>query len=598
MIQNLPIRLAASAAEPGFSVLVRNAAANAVSTTKEFCVATGLNKALICAGDPEQLCALAKLTGSDPTHLQSNSPRQLDRKTSVINGNKVLTRSLRKTDLSICPQCWLEQLKTRGSKSYQLSMDSAWLPRSVRTCISHDVRLIELPYKDYTTCYDHPVRCKLRYGWIGGLPSMLERQRPRDFEIAVLDQILHRQRICPWLGNIQVDVFERWCLGLGLFLETGSGRLNDFDERAQFQMIDAGYDVMKSGRNALHVAVDAALGKHGVRLGKTWLYNWAIPSHSPPERSVFRSQMKDMCDAQGDHCLYTVASAPPVSRTVDLQLRKLSRLTGRSVWWIRSVLTTDGYLPSSGIPAQRHVNSQFYFWRTHILCLHNSLNTKTAASRLGLGVKGFCSLVHDGILSPIKSQVYVKPRFDTADLDTLMARVQRHVHPNPACRSAEFAPIPKACFEVSCATSTVINLLMDGHLKSAAWTQHGKGLAGIVIDPVELKSKLASFSKTGLTIEDLRDRLGLQYTQVKKLIARDLLPAFTGRKSSSGRRAVLVDPSDLAAFLDDFQTVRTAAVRLGISENAVRAGISNGSIVRAPEGGGLPIYRTAVILTI
>lgn len=430
------------------------------------------------------------------------------------------------------------------------------------------------------------------------LSSMLERQRPRKFEIAVLHQIQQREPICPWLGNIQVDVFERWCLGLGLFLETGSGRLNDFDEHAQLQMIDAGYDVMKSGRNAPHVAVDATLGKHGVRLGKTWLYNWAIPSHSPPERSVFRSQMKDMCDAQGDYCLYTVASAPPVSRTVDLQLRKLSRLTGRSVSWTRNVLMTDGYLPSSGIPAQRHVNSQFYFWRTHILRLHNSLKTKTAASRLGLGVKGFGSLIKDGILSPIKSRVYVKPRFDTADLNTLMARIQRHVHSNPACHSAEFASIPKACFEVSCATSTVINLLMDGHLKSAIWTEQDKGLAGIVIDPVELKSKLASFSKTGLTVEDLRDRLGLQYTQVKKLIARDLLPAFTGRKSSSGRRAVLVDPSDLAAFLDDFQTARTAAARLGISENAVRAGISNGSIVRAPEGGGLSIYRTAVIFTI
>lgn len=43
------------------------------------------------------------LSSSDPAHLQRNSPRQLDRKTSVINGNRVLTRSLRKADLSICP---------------------------------------------------------------------------------------------------------------------------------------------------------------------------------------------------------------------------------------------------------------------------------------------------------------------------------------------------------------------------------------------------------------------------------------------------------------------------------------------------------------
>ena len=88
----------------------------------------------------------------------------------------------------------------------------------------------------------------------------------------------------------------------------------------------------------------------------------------------------------------------------------------------------------------------------------------------------------------------------------------------------------------------------------------------------------------------------LIYTQVKKLITRDLLPAFIGRKTGSGRRALLVDPADLTVFLEQYQTIRTTACQLDISENAARARITRSSLVRAAEGDGLPIYRTVEIL--
>ncbi|MEO0917631.1 MAG: TniQ family protein [Pseudomonadota bacterium] len=598
MIQNLPIRLAASAAEPGFSLLVRNAAANAANTTKEFCATTGLNKALVCAGDTDQLNALAALTGSDANELHLNSLQQVDRKTSMINGSKMLTRSLRKADLAVCPQCWLEQLEAGRSKSYHLSMNSAWLPRPVRTCLRHRVKLVELPYKDYTTCYDHPVRSKLQYGWLNNLTSMIEQQNPSAFEVALLKQVFQHEALCPWLDDAQVDVFERWSLGLGFFIERGAGRVADLDQRSQRQMIDIGYRITTAGKTALHVAVDQALGKHGIRLGKTWLYTWAFQNLAAKERLPFRRLMKEMCDAQGDHCLLTVAPNPPTSRIVDLHIRKLARHTGRSASWVRHALITDGHLQEKGLPEQRNISNRFGPWRSHIVSLHHSLSKKGAAEHLGLGIAGFENLVKDGVLHPVKSQVFAKPKFNRADLDALMAAIQKNLPKKAAMPDAHAMSISTACFATSCATSTIINLLIDGHLKSAISLGRKQGLADIVIDPVELRSKLASFSKEGLSIEEMRERLGLQYKQVKRLIARGLLPGFAGRKTNSNRKALLVDPADLTAFLEDFQTIRTAASRLGISENAVRARISGGGVARAVEGEGMPIYRTAGILAL
>lgn len=255
-------------------------------------------------------------------------------------------------------------------------------------------------------------------------------------------------------------------------------------------------------------------------------------------------------------------------------------------------------LPQCGVPEQRYINNRFEQWRTHIVSLHKGLPKKAAAKQLGLGCVGFDNLVKDGVLRPIKSRIFAKPRFDPVTLAALMAPIERHLRPNGEKSSANVTSISKACFATSCATSTVINLLINGHLKSAISSEQNQGFAGILIDPVELKSKLASFSKTGLSIEGLRDTLGLQYRQVKHLIARGLLPAFTDRKTCSSRRAMLVDPSDLTSFLCEYQTIRTAASRLGISENVLRIRVSSGSIVRAPEGGGMLIYRTAKILTI
>lgn len=91
---------------------------------------------------------------------------------------------------------------------------------------------------------------------------------------------------------------------------------------------------------------------------------------------------------------------------------------------------------------------------------------------------------------------------------------------------------------------------------------------------------------------DLRARLGLQYSEIKKLTLFKLLPCYTGRNIDSSRPALIVDPADLATFLDRFQTIRTAAVRLGLGEQIVRSKILKSGIPRAPEGEGLPIYRT------
>jgi hypothetical protein len=182
MITQLPISLTAMAGEPGFSLLARLANANTGRSTHDFCVSTGLSKSAICSGETNELEELARLTGSDPTELRKNSPRVIDRKFTILSGCKFQSRSIRKQGMVVCPLCWTEQIKSGADNPYSIAMRREWLPRPISTCSLHDVRLIELPYWDYTTTYDHLRRSKLDRNWELNLIDRTQEQNPSTFE--------------------------------------------------------------------------------------------------------------------------------------------------------------------------------------------------------------------------------------------------------------------------------------------------------------------------------------------------------------------------------------------------------------------------------
>ena len=102
----------------------------------------------------------------------------------------------------------------------ELAIRANWLPRMLSSCTRHSVALLSLPYIDYTTCYDPPARCRADPNWLYRLEDMIVETRPSRFEKAVLGQ-LNGQSACHWLPDLQIDVLQRWCLGLGAMTQLG-----------------------------------------------------------------------------------------------------------------------------------------------------------------------------------------------------------------------------------------------------------------------------------------------------------------------------------------------------------------------------------------
>lgn len=299
----LPVALAAKEGEPAFSTLSRNASANASRSTAEFCTAMGLGKAAVCAGDPQQLKALAALTGSSGADMILNSPHKISEKYTELHGHRFLSRSIRKHDLAICPICWREDLSLADGHLDGCAIRWEWLPRFMSCCSRHKIALIELPYADYTTCYDHVLRAELAEGWLHSLEERVQQQALSVFESVALEQLEQKTQMVDWLPDIQIDTLERWCLGLGAFIAEGTLRPDATPLATRRELIDLGFSVTRAGHGKLLGEVDQALGRHATRLSKTWFHGWALQASMQDERRAFRGIMLGLIKDQGDYCL-------------------------------------------------------------------------------------------------------------------------------------------------------------------------------------------------------------------------------------------------------------------------------------------------------
>lgn len=596
MISVLPLKKSALADEPGFSVLARNTAINASRTTQEFCTVTGLSKSGLCAGEGDQLNRLASLTGSDATLLARNSPLQRARKISVLNSQKFLTRSLRKKDLAICPHCWLV---TGTHERSELRIRRNWLPRSLQTCALHQVALVSLPYADYSSCYDHVMRAELDRYWLDRLPELVESRRQSPFEHAALAQMETGDPMCSWIGDIQIDVLERWCLGLGQFIKNGVGHPEKLDTSRQRNLIRVGFAVTEQGISATFEAVDKALCKHRLRLSKTWLHNWALLSVNPPERQFFRELMKQLCADQGQFCLASISTNTSTERFVDAKILDIAQATNRHHSWVRMTLARDGLLPSNGKP--KYVNLEPYLSKKcmgHIVDLVNSLDASKSARRLNIGIKGFEALVNDKLIQPISSRTHKKWRFRPEDIDAFSSKVSDQLSGIESPDDDAACSIHRACFAYQCTTPQILRLLITGQLLSSYLAEGCAGIVGIRILRSELLEKLSIFESDHITASELTERLGLTSAELRQLHVLNLLPIYPPLKGKEPRAQNSVSVMILDQFLDRFQTLRSAVNILGVSKNELEKRARLSKICPAPEADGLSVYLADDLLNL
>lgn len=454
----------------------------------------------------------------------------------------------------------------------------------------HNVALIPLPYADYTSCYDHIMRARFERGWLDRLPQSVQPMRQSPLEHAAICQIETGTPMCHWIGGVQIDVMERWCLGLGQFVKRGCCHPDNLTREQQRKAINAGFAITEQGVSSVFEAVDKALCRHRLRLSKTWLHNWALLSVKPKERAFFRELMRQLCADQCHFCLNSISHEVSVERYVDANVLAIAKAAHRHHGWVRMALVRDGLLPGDGKPQHKNLKILMQKCLAHILDLTKSLDTTKSATQLGIGVKGFEALVNDGLLRPIRSKAHKKWRFRQEDVEEFGARFREHVASNVLADDADYYSIHQACFAYGCTTPEVIRLILTDQLASSYQHETVGGIAGIRILKSELVAKLAIFTSDHITPHDLTKQLGLKYAQLKQLNKLNLLPCYPTPSGYRRRVRNSVSVIILKQFLRLFQTVRSAANVLQIGESELQERINEAGICPSPEADGLPVY--------
>lgn len=595
MINTLPISRPALAGETGFSLLARNTFSNASDTTAEFCGAVGLIKSALCAGAKDELIKLAKLTGSDTTSILSHSPFYESRKFAYLNGQRFLSRSIRKQDLSICPACWGNDLSIA---KHHLYVRSFWLPKSIGTCTEHKLALIPIPYGDYTSCYDHFLRIDMETQWLSRLPQLEVPQRLSNFEKAALQQLQDGSPICSWLPDVQIDVMETWCLGIGLFISRGKARPEHLNSSEKRRLTDLGLKATLGGVHNLEKEIDAALTRHRVRLSGTWVQKWASQSSKPPERQAIRLLMRDICSKQGHFNLTSIATASWAEYFMNAKIADIAENTRRSKAWVRHALQREGLIPKSGVPEVRDLKQQMRRCRTFINAAVTSLDSTKSASKLNIGIKGFESLVEDNVVQSMRNRSHKKRRFRPQDIENILEVLDRNVGDHSCADEDDYCSIPDACFQMGATTAQITRLIFGGQLPNTIRTKGSRGFKGVRIHRGELRGAMKILTDDHIGSNELAKVLGLTFSDLRVLRETYLLPHFPAPKGQGYRPEKAISKIVLQRFLERFQTIKTAAKHLGTSEKELHAKISLASILPAKEGKGVPIYYRADIFRI
>lgn len=478
---NLPL----AAAEPAFSYVSRIAAANGYSSSVGLCRSLEIRERDVFRGTSAAVSRLAEVTEQDFSVLLQNTPENRDRYDTILGRERFRTRSIRKSDMRICPVCWLEAMQPPRSRRWDLSLTSYWLPRSIYSCEKHAVRLVPLPYDNYASCYDTCLRAVLKRGWLNDLERRIEDLKTSEFERAVLGRVVHGKVDGTGLCSTQIDALDQWCTGLGFFLECGFGsthRLNE-DEKRAFR--EVGFEVTSQGREELRAAIDAGLVKHCIPLSRAWFVAWARHSSKPGDRQVFREFVDEIVSSEGKFHLMT-----QLEETFDHKQARLISNLQRQTRWSRSrvakALSTEKLLGSEDVISLEDWHRVSALAEQRILQLATSLNTTQAQTVLNMGSITFRALSESGQIRRLANTVFPVPRYDRSDLEAWLALVMKHTGSTYRTAPQGFFSITDASRKTQVPATEILALLQRGALKCNGRKHGVRGYRSILVSLEEL----------------------------------------------------------------------------------------------------------------
>lgn len=567
-------------------------------TPFDLCNDLGLEWQSIVRGEDIQLRALAALGGANAVDMMRWSIRRQDGLNFQIGNEVVPNKTLLRSRIRLCPIC-IQEDDDRAYRRFH------WNLRSIRTCATHHVPLIQLPHLEHTFGnYDFIKRVEACRTEIEAAAMTGPMRQFTAFESYLLDRLRGSALSCAFADSLSVATLTRLTEALGLTLLGYHGKLSATPDDTLHSAGQAGFAYLERGEHGLieamrdlHVDPLQSNASHKIDFGAFWV--WLCNARSTPEieriRSIARNYVFENYPIQrgtevlGEEC--------PRTRIYSVNSAKIEH--GISRKRLVRCLVDDGVArPAPYNPEGLELLRQITEKDIQRIVSHREgfVHRKEAAAMLGTTDKAFRQLRQRGIIEQHSDAVDKRPMFDPAEVTSYLANVFASIRPSCSPNASRFS-LPTACQKLGTSLIGAVDLIVEQKVATARLQPNGVGLDRIVVCPEELRDAIIADMVPAMPKLKAAQFLATSLRTVDYLIQTERLSLIKRGRSLKGFDFPAVSETSIQAFLKDFTTVGRLARGMGLNFMFVMHGLEKSGVDAeiVPKGIGRVYRRDKVI---
>ncbi|AYO81037.1 TniQ family protein [Methylobacterium brachiatum] len=523
----------------------------------------GIDFRAVARGQPRHLEALARVADVDASGLLQNAVRFDRQRGGTYRREKLAASALHRGYRRVCLRCLIED--TEASElpaSWAAYGRTLWMLAAIRTCPVHRLPLVEVGLPAERSIVHEFTRCVAPA--LRDLEHLALSHDPRplsDLETYLIRRLDGSSGQAPWLDSLDWHVAAKLCEIVGLVsLDGRRAKIRGCPESHWQAAGHAGFAIVSVGPDGLHAFMDdlyrtyrphtSALA-HGRKLFGTfyeWLTSAGRQSDFEPVRIlVRRSIARIMPLGAGDKILGSTIEVRKLH-----SIRTLSIATGRDPRRLRKILFAVRLAA-----AEQHDD-----WDHHIVFdaataervvakYSDALTLPNIATLLGCSLVQAKRLAAAGFLRPIPlfaDAPGLAPVYARAGIVAFLDALLHHAVPVDTVLD-HMCPLTDAARRANCAVKTIIQLVIRGELPTIHLDRRKAGYAALLVAPREIAAALAQPDDVDLLkLRQVEKILRVNGKVISRLVRAQVMPAWSGVRSSTRRRITLVPRRDLDAF--------------------------------------------------
>ncbi|MCA1367225.1 TniQ family protein [Bradyrhizobium sp. BRP14] len=552
---SLSLRLPFHADETLSSYCSRTAAAHGINNARTFAGHMGFGFEGLANGMPADVATFGRVANLDARALESGMIRK-DGALTYVGGQSLTKPYFQRTPLRFCPHCVDEDAASGagrpGARAYGRK---SWLVTLVRCCPVHGTKLVTSEIGGTTLVNDFIIRLN----WEG--PHMARHRlkstpaKPTPLEQYVLRRIDGVPTNHDFLDALPLHVAAHITQLVGVIRRHGiwpKARGEHFVECS-----DDGFDIMSGGEERFREFLRSlhANSQGGSIRSVYGLFHKALTERVSDRsydrvRSVVRDvAMSELPYGPGDDVF------GPVETRKWHSVQSLSQEFGLGVRKVEALLRVNGFLGADAAPStpmRTLVDAEAA--AGFLTVVKDTVAAAAAAKYLGMPLIAFRQVHKAGYLTAhhVKNGGTGPAHFFTLpELERFSSKLRQCVTVNEVPAGA--VNLIAARRRTQTSADQLVELLMNGRLKTVAWDPSRRGYGALLMDPREVRRTLRPRDPKMLTVLQARKVMQAPDHTIRNLILHGHLKAQAVPYRTRSKHLISMD--DLQSFLSEHISV-------------------------------------------